>query len=62
MRVVTNRESADTHIRRLQATHPDTGMIRVLRLTEKQFSSMLSLTETIDFQEEIVGAKEIVQV
>ncbi len=62
MRVVTNRKSADTHIRRLQATHPDTGMIRVLRLTEKQFSSMLSLTETIDFQEEIVGAKEIVQV
>jgi CRISPR/Cas system-associated protein endoribonuclease Cas2 len=37
-------------------------MIRVLRLTEKQFSSMLSLTETIDFQEEIVGAKEIVPV
>ena len=61
MRVVTNRKSADTHIRRLQATHPDTGMIfRVLRLTEKQFSSMLSLTETIDCQEEIVGAKEIV--
>lgn len=44
MRVVTNRKSAETHIRRLQEKHPDTGMIRVLRLTEKQFSSIWNLS------------------
>lgn len=52
MRVVTNKKSADTHIRRLQNSHPDTGLIRVLRLIEKQFSSIWNLTETFDFQEE----------
>ncbi len=61
-RVVTNRKSADTHIRRLQNNHPDTGLIRVLRLTEKQFSSIRNLTETVDYQEELIGAKEIIQV
>lgn len=62
MRVVTNRKSADTHIRRLQNSHPDTGFIRILRLTEKQFSSIWNLTETVDFQEELIGANEIIQV
>ena len=60
MRVVTNRKSADTHIRRLQENHPDTGMIRVLRLTEKQFSSIWNLTDTPDLQEEYVGANEVI--
>ena len=62
MRVVTNRKSADIHIRRLQNSHPDTGLIRILRLTEKQFSSIRNLTETVDYQEELIGAKEIIQV
>ena len=62
MRVVTNRKSADTHIRKLQNSHPVTGLIRVLRLTEKQFSSIWNLTETVDFQEELIGANEIIQV
>lgn len=62
MRVVTNRKSADTHLRKMMENHPDTGMIRVLRLTEKQYSSILNLTETIDIQESIVGANEIIMV
>ncbi|MDO5139655.1 MAG: CRISPR-associated endonuclease Cas2 [Oscillospiraceae bacterium] len=62
MRVVTNRKSADTHIRRLQNEHPNTGIIRILRLTEKQFASIWNLTETVDYQEEMVGAKEIIQI
>jgi CRISPR-associated protein Cas2 len=62
MRVVTNRKSADTHIRRLQNNHPDTGLIRILRLTEKQFSSIWNLTDTVDYQEEYVGANEIILV
>lgn len=62
MRTVTNRKSADIHIRKLQSDHPETGLIRILRLTEKQFSSIWNLTETIDYQEEFIGAKEIIQV
>ena len=62
MRVVTNRRSADTHLRRMQKKHPDTGIIRVLRLTEKQYASILNLTGTEDLQESIVGANEIIMV
>lgn len=62
MRTVTNRKSADTHIRRMQESHPDTGIIRVLRLTEKQYSSIHNITGTEDIQESIVGANEIVMV
>ena len=62
MRVVTNRKNADTHLRKMMETHPDTGIIRVLRLTEKQYGAMLNLTGTSDLQEDIVGANEIVMV
>ena len=62
MRVVTNRKSAETHIRRLQDNHPKTGLIRVLRLTEKQFCSIYQLTESEDLQEALVGANEIIMV
>lgn len=62
MRVVTSRKSADTHIRRLKERHPSTGTIRILRLTERQFASIIDLTETEDFQERIVGSNEIVMI
>ena len=62
MRVVTNRKSAETHLARLQERHPDTGTIRILKLTEKQFASIMLLTQTTDFQEEIVGANEVVMI
>jgi CRISPR/Cas system-associated protein endoribonuclease Cas2 len=59
MRVVTNRKSAETHIKRISEKHPDTGIIRILRLTEKQFSSVMNLTETDDLQEKTVGNNEM---
>jgi len=62
MRVVTNRKSAETHIKRISEKHPDTGIIRILRLTEKQFSSVMNLTETDDLQEKTVGNNEIVMI
>ena len=62
MRVVTSRKSAETNLRRMQDNHPNTGIIRVLRLTEKQYSSIWNLTETVDIQESIVGANEIIMV
>ena len=62
MRVVTSRKSAETHLRRMQDNHPNTGIIRALRLTEKQYSSIWNLTETVDIQESIVGANEIIMV
>ena len=60
MRVVTNRKSAETHMRRLKENPPKTGMIRVLQLTEKQFSSIYNLTEGEDIQEMLVGKNEVI--
>ena len=60
MRVVTNRKNAETHMRRLKEKTPQTGIIRVLQLTEKQFSSIYNLTESEDIQEMLVGKNEII--
>ncbi|MDO5133612.1 MAG: CRISPR-associated endonuclease Cas2 [Eubacteriales bacterium] len=60
MRVVTNRKSAETHIRRLKENHPNTGMIRIFQLTEKQYSSVYNLTGTDDIQENIIGKNDII--
>lgn len=62
MRVVTGRKSAETHIQRLKERHPCTGTIRILRLTEKQFSAIYNLTEMEDIQEKVVGANEIIMI
>lgn len=60
MRVVATRKSAVTHLCRLENAHPETGSIRVITLTERQFRSMKTLTETIDYQEQDVGANSII--
>ena len=60
MRVVTDRKSAEKHIRRMEGIHPLTGSIRVLKLTERQFHAMNVLTVDPDPQELLVGANEIV--
>lgn len=61
MRTTTNRKSAETHIRRLQNEHPDTGTIRILTLTERQFRLIKNLTGSIDHQEQDVGSNCIVR-
>lgn len=55
MRVATNRKDVEKHIRRLQNYNPGTGTVRILKLTEKQYSNIQYLTGEPDEQETIVG-------
>ena len=56
MRVVTNRKSAEKHLRRMEELNPQTGVVRVLKLTEKQYKKIWFLTGEEDNQEKTVGA------
>ena len=55
MRVTTSRKTAEKHIRRLSEHAPPTGVVRVIRLTEKQYENIWYLTGEPDRQELIVG-------
>ena len=57
MRVVTGRKTAEKHLRRLADYDPGSGVVRVLKLTEKQYNKIWYLTGGTDVQEKIVGAK-----
>ena len=56
MRVVQNRKAAEKHFRRVEEHVPSTGTVRLLRLTEKQYSNIRTLVAEPDFQEKMVGA------
>ncbi len=62
MRVTTNRKSAETHMKRLRSFDPGSGIVRVLRLTEKQFKSIWYLTGEEDQQEQLVGSNSLVMI
>jgi len=55
MRITPTRRSSEKHFRRLEAYAPKTGIVRVLRLTEKQFDNIFLLTGEQDHQELSVG-------
>lgn len=55
MRVVTNRKAAEKHYRRIDEVAPKTGVVRLLRLTEKQYSNIYIVTGEEDYQEKTVG-------
>ena len=55
MRIVQNRKSSEKHYRRIEEYSPKTGIVRILRLTEKQFGNIYMLTGEEDRQEKIVG-------
>lgn len=55
MRIVQNRKSAEKHFRRIEQYAPKTGTVRLLRLTEKQFNSIMFVTGEKDHQEATVG-------
>ena len=40
MRIVQNRKASEKHYRRINEFAPKTGVVRLLRLTEKQFQSI----------------------
>lgn len=55
MRITQNRKSTEKHYRRLEGYAPKTGTVRVLRLTEKQYSNIHIIVQEYDRQEEMVG-------
>ncbi len=56
MRVVPNRKASEKHYRRIDEMAPRTGTVRLLRLTEKQYSNIYMVTGETDLQEKTVGA------
>ena len=55
MRVVTNRKGAEKHFRRIEEFAPKTGVVRMIRLTEKQYSNIVFVSGEFDYQEITVG-------
>ena len=55
MRITTNRKGAEKHYRRLSEYAPKTGIVRVFKMTEKQFEKIWMLTGEADYQEKVVG-------
>lgn len=55
MRIVQNRKAAEKHYRRLEEVAPKTGTVRLLRITEKQYSNMYYVAGEEDAQEKTVG-------
>lgn len=55
MRVVQNRKASEKHYRRIGEYAPKTGVVRLLRLTEKQYNNIFMLVGESDYQEKVVG-------
>ena len=55
MRITSSRKTAEKHIRRLEGHDPGTGTVRVMKMTEKQYSKIWYLTGRVDLQEKVVG-------
>lgn len=56
MRIVQNRKAAEKHYRRIKEYAPKTGVVRMLRLTEKQYDNITMITGEPDYQEQTVEA------
>ncbi len=55
MRIVANRKNSEKHFRRIEEYAPRTGVVRMLRLTEKQYENISMISGKEDLQERIVG-------
>ena len=55
MRIVQNRKVSEKHYRRIDEVAPKTGVVRLLRLTEKQYNNIYMVTGEADYQEKTVG-------
>lgn len=55
MRITPSRKTAEKHIRRMEEHDPGTGVVRVIKMTEKQYDNIWYLTGGPDRQEELVG-------
>lgn len=59
-RTVPNREAAKKFVPRLTRMAPSNGEVRVLYVSEKQFSDMELIVGNKGKQEEVVGARKLV--
>ena len=55
MRVVQNRKVSEKHYRRIDEVKPKTGVVRLLRLTERQYNNIYMVIGEPDYQEKTVG-------
>lgn len=55
MRIVQNRKASEKHYRRIEEFAPKTGVVRLLRLTEKQYNNIYMVAGEKDYQEKTVG-------
>ena len=55
MRIVQNRKASEKHYRRIDKYAPKTGVVRLLRLTEKQYNNIYMVSGCSDYQEKTVG-------
>ena len=55
MRVVQNRKASEKHYRRIGEVKPKTGVVRLLRLTERQYNNIYMVIGEPDYQEKTVG-------
>ena len=46
MRIVQNRKAAEKHYRRIKEYAPKTGVVRMLRLTEKQYDNITMIVNS----------------
>ncbi len=53
-RIVKNNDDADKYIHRLKYNIPPKGSIRLLKITEKQYSNMLILQGNITYSEQLL--------
>ena len=51
MRVVQNRKASEKHYRRIDEVKPKTGVVRLLRLTEKQYNYIFMVTGEHDYHD-----------
>ena len=49
MRVVQNRKASEKDYRRIDEVKPKTGVVRLLRLTEKQYNNIYMFTGEPDY-------------
>lgn len=60
VRNTNNCKGAEKHLNRIKSYIPDTGTVRIMRLTEKQYCNMGLYQAEEDYQESIVGVNEYV--
>ena len=62
MRITNNRKGAEKHFRRIYDYAPKTGIVRMYKMTEKQYEKITLISGEKDEQELIIGKNSIIMV